>query len=190
MSKERNLTELEGCVLGLIGLKGPCTPYVVRKEFLQSPTPYWSGSAGAIYPLIERLSRQKLIEEISSMENVRGGKLYSLTSEGKAVLKRWLYQPTNSMVIGTPPDPLRQRIEFLSFLTSEKRKKFLFEVKMELEEHIKKIINDLEACDQSNYFDYLSTRGVLLAAQARLDWIVEITELLERNKEAEDLTGN
>src|SRR5215213_1664827 len=166
MPKKRNITELEGCVLGLIGIKGPCTPYVVRKEFQQSPTPFWSGSAGAIYPLIERLSRQKLIDEISSTDDARRSKRYILTKEGKKILKQWLHQPASSIVTGTPPDPLRNRIEFLGFLTPQKRKSFLAEVRTGLEEHLKDVIKDSEECDRSNYFDYLSIRGVVLAARA------------------------
>ncbi|HEX8736795.1 MAG TPA: PadR family transcriptional regulator [Pyrinomonadaceae bacterium] len=182
MPKKRNITELEGCVLGLIGLKGPCTPYVVRKEFQQSPTPFWSGSAGAIYPLIERLTRQKLIDESSSTDDARGSKLYTLTAEGEKVLKQWLHQPAAPIVIGTPPDPLRNRIEFLAFLTPRQRKSLLAQVKAGLEEHLKDVIRYSQECDQSNYFDYLSLRGAVLAARARLDWIVEITEILEKQK--------
>lgn len=182
MSKERNITELEGCVLGLIGVKGPCTPYLVRKEFQQSPTPFWSGSAGAIYPLIERLARQKLIDEVPIADDARGTKLYILTAKGKKTLKQWLQQSTSPIVTGTPPDPLRNRMEFLGFLTPQIRKRFLEDVRASLESHLKEAVKDSEECDQSNYFDYLSIRGVVLAAQARLDWIVEIIQILDKQK--------
>src|SRR5262245_13459166 len=52
MTSSRNLTELEGTALGVIWAGQPCTPYRVRRVFLDSPSPSWSGSAGAIYPLI------------------------------------------------------------------------------------------------------------------------------------------
>jgi len=45
MVRVRQLTELEGCVLGLIRQRGSCTPYTIRRVFLKSPTPHWSGSA-------------------------------------------------------------------------------------------------------------------------------------------------
>ena len=182
MSKERNITEIEGGVLAIIGIKGPCTPYLVRKEFQQSPTPFWSGSAGTIYPLIERLTRGKLISETSQPNDIRGSKLYILTDEGKKALKQWLNQPTSPTVFGTPPDPLRSRIEFLGFLTPQERKSFLAEVRTELEKHLKDVIKNSEECDPSNYFYELSTRGSVFAAQARLDWIVEISEILEKQK--------
>jgi DNA-binding PadR family transcriptional regulator len=182
MSKERNITEIEGCVLGLIGIKGPCTPYLVRKIFQQSPTPFWSGSAGTIYPLVERLTRRKLISETSQPNDIRGSKLYILTDKGKKALKQWLNQPTSPTVFGTPPDPLRHRIGFLGFLTPQERKSFLEEVRAKLEEHLKDAIKVSEECNSSNYFNVLSTRGGVFAAQARLDWIVEISEILEKQE--------
>lgn len=182
MPKVRNITELEGTVLGVIGIKGPCSPYLVRKEFLQSSTPYWSGSAGAIYPLIERLVEKDLIKETPSTQNRRGGKLYILTADGESVLKDWLYQPFSASLIGTPPDPLRNRIEFLGLLNPEMRKSFLREVKVGLEEHLKVIITDNENLDQSNYFDYLSFRGAVLATAARLAWIEEAIDILDKQK--------
>ena len=180
MHKERGITELEGCVLGIIGIKGPCTPYAVRKEFQQSPTPFWSGSAGAIYPLIGRLVRRELIKEASTTNDARGSKLYILTVKGGETLKLWLNQPTSPIVFGNPPDPLRNRIEFLGFLTPQKRKSFLAKVRATLEEHLAVMVKDSEECDRSNYFDYLSSRGAVLAMQARLKWIVEITEILDK----------
>src|ERR1043166_5626247 len=107
---DRNLNELEGTVLGLIGIKGPCTPYVVRKDFQKSASLFWSGSAGTIYPLIERLARHKLIKHASTKDDKRGGNLYVLTRAGEKALKDWLYQPDSAIVIGIPPDPLRNRI--------------------------------------------------------------------------------
>jgi hypothetical protein len=37
---DRSLSELEGCVLGLVWAKGPCTPYTVRKVFQASRSAY------------------------------------------------------------------------------------------------------------------------------------------------------
>ncbi len=185
MSKERNITELEGTVLGVIGVKGPCTPYSVRKEFQQSSTPFWSGSAGAIYPLIERLYSHKLIEIASSTDDGRSGKLYVLTAEGEEALKGWLYPSVILQVIGTPPDPLRSRIEFLGLLAPEERKGFMTQVRLGLEEQLKNAVKASEECDRSNNLNYLSIRGGVLAARARLDWIEEVLEILEK-KEIED----
>jgi DNA-binding PadR family transcriptional regulator len=179
MAKARKVTELEGCVLAVIGTKGPCTPYAVRREFLQSPTPFWSGSAGAIYPLVSRLADQGLIDGTPQRTDSRRSKHYSLTAAGEEVLENWLDQPAASIVIGTPPDPLRNRIEFLVFLPPQTRKRFLNEVRHELEMQIEALAADIEEYDRSNHFEYLAIRGLAFAAKARLDWIVEVTGLLD-----------
>src|SRR5215470_17811250 len=74
------LTELEGCVLGMIALRGPCTPYAVRREFQESPSQYWSASAGAVYPLVVRMLRRRLVHAQRKPEEGRGAILYSLTA--------------------------------------------------------------------------------------------------------------
>lgn len=55
------MTELEGTVLGLIALHPESTAYEVRREFQKSRTAHWRASAGAIYPLIERLVKRDLL---------------------------------------------------------------------------------------------------------------------------------
>ena len=67
------LSEIEACVLALVSEDGPATPYAIRKIFLDSPSPQWSGSAGTIYPLIERLSRRKLIHSKLRLTGKRRG---------------------------------------------------------------------------------------------------------------------
>jgi DNA-binding PadR family transcriptional regulator len=180
MPTERNITDLEGAVLGVIGVKGPCTPYAVRKEFQESATPYWSGSSGTIYPVIDRLTNRKLIHVASLTEDGRGGKRYVLTKRGERTLKDWLYPAAISQIVGTPPDPLRSRVEFLGLLDSEKRNGFLREVRLGLEEQLKNATKKCEEIHQLNDLDYLSIRGVILAAEARLTWITEIVEILSK----------
>ncbi len=164
--------------MGFIGLKGQCTPYLIRKDFKQSPSLFWNGSAGAIYPLIERLARQKLIKHASTKNDLRGGKLYVLTKFGEKALKTWLFQPTSPVVIGVPPDPLRNRIEILGFLKPEMRKSFLDQVALELENHLKVFVRDCEESRKTDFFKYWSLRGAVLNMQSRLDWIREIAEVL------------
>ena len=71
------LSEIEACVLALVSVDGPATPYAIRKVFLNSPNPQWSGSAGTIYPLIGRLLRRKI-------EGVANLRPCSITAAGLA----------------------------------------------------------------------------------------------------------
>lgn len=179
---DRNLNELEGTVLGLIGVKGPCTPYVVRKDFQKSSSLFWSGSAGTIYPLIERLARQKLIKHVSTKDDKRGGNLYVLTKAGEKALKDWLYQPDSPVVTGIPPDPLRNRIGILAFLAPKLRKSFVEKVMLELEDQLKLFVGKCEELRKSDLFEYLSFRGAVLNVEARLDWLREVAKALDKKR--------
>lgn len=116
MVPQRALTELEGTVLGVVRLRQPCTSYRVRREFTESPSPYWSGSAGAIYPLMTRLERAGLLRSTAESTGSRRSREYRLTAAGRAALVRWLGPPVPPEVVGVPPDPLRTRVPFLEAL--------------------------------------------------------------------------
>jgi DNA-binding PadR family transcriptional regulator len=177
MAEKKRLTELEGGVLALIRLRGPCTPYVIRKEFLASTTPYWSGSAGAIYPLFRRLCQRRLIRTTRSTGDGRNGRLYSLTPAGTGALNRWLQPPLSPMVIGSPPDPIRTRVGFFGLLSPKSRRAFVRAAKLGLKEQLKRLAAELKA-SRSDPFDRLAQHGRYLAMQARLEWVNEIAAQL------------
>src|SRR5215471_20999039 len=81
-ASDGRVSEIEACVLGLLSVDGPATPYAIRKVFLESPNPQWSGSAGTIYPLIERLLRRKLIRSKLCLTGKRRGQRISVTVSG------------------------------------------------------------------------------------------------------------
>ena len=58
---KQSLSELEAFVLGLIWQFGPISPYAIRRHMHQSPSTQWSASAGAIYPLVAKLEKSKLV---------------------------------------------------------------------------------------------------------------------------------
>jgi DNA-binding PadR family transcriptional regulator len=167
----RSLTELEGAVLGMIRVMGPCTPYAIRREFRSSTTPYWSASAGAIYPLVERLTRRRLLRAVRATGDGRGGTLYALTAAGERALRRWLGPPLPTTVVGTPPDPLRTRVNFLGALTPAERLAFLTEAAEKLARQLEMVGAAVGATKDP--FDRLALRGSYLAMEARLAWVRE-----------------
>jgi DNA-binding PadR family transcriptional regulator len=110
MQARCKLTELEGCVLGEIWERGPCTAYAVRQEFLRSLNPHWSGSAGAIYPLIKRLEQRGYVRARDHATGRKQSKRYVVTAAGKRELCRWLGPPLAVGTVGVPMDPLRTRL--------------------------------------------------------------------------------
>jgi DNA-binding PadR family transcriptional regulator len=125
-------SDLELVVLGVVWKMGPCTPYAIRREFLTSPTPHFSGSAGAIYPLVRRLERDGLLSSEAAQQGRRRSRLYRTTSKGTAVLKRWLRPPIPPKDIAGTYDPIRVRIYFLEASPRAQRRALLDEALTEM----------------------------------------------------------
>jgi DNA-binding PadR family transcriptional regulator len=53
------LSNLEGAALATIAGRGSATAYAIAKSLSDPPSEFWSGSAGAVYPLIRRLARTR-----------------------------------------------------------------------------------------------------------------------------------
>lgn len=174
------LSELEGAVLGLAWSMGPATPYAIRKVFLDSPAPHWSGSAGAIYPLVRRLERQGLLRSEAAARGRRTSRLYTLTGEGLSRLRAWI-SPAPREAVGVPMDPLRTRLRFLEALPAGERTRFIRECRRRLREHLEEVREDCRRRRRSgDRYEYLMARGALLAVRARLAWLSEVQKALAR----------
>jgi DNA-binding PadR family transcriptional regulator len=186
-----NISEMEGAVLGLIWAS-PGTAYEVRRVMQHSPNPSWSGSAGAIYPLFQRLQRRGLLVARRIKTGEREGTLYSISKDGKRTLQQWIAPPLSRTTIGVPVDPLRTRARFLGILSNGERKRFLEEAIAQLQQHITIIRADCRKRKASgDMFSYFTARGALLGCSARLRWLVEMRNALagggretKRNKAA------
>ncbi len=100
------LTELEGAILSEIHHRGAETAFKVRKAFLSSPSLEWSGSSGAVYPAIRRLTTQGLIHG-EAQNSARKGSNLSLTARGVAVLNGWICDLDRAAGLGLDPFRLR-----------------------------------------------------------------------------------
>ena len=168
------LSEVGGCVLGVIWANEPCTPYFVRKVFYDSPNPYWSGSAGTIYPLVVTLEREGLIRSTELLTGRRRSKQYSLTPAGFESLRRWL-RALPDWVVAVPPDPLRTRLEFLGALPKKQRAQFLAEARSKMRSHLRAVEHYSESARTgADKHPFLASRGTLSMAKARLQWIGEV----------------
>jgi DNA-binding PadR family transcriptional regulator len=172
MKAKRELTELEGCVLGEIWDKGPCTPYAIRQEFLRSLNPYWSGSAGAIYPLVRRLEQHGLVRSTDHTAGRKQSKRYVLTAAGKRELRRWLGPPLTEGTVGVPMDPLRNRLLYLQSLPADQQASFL----KSAEEGLRLCLEQLkgvgvERAHQESSAHMLVLEGAIAMMQSRIEWL-------------------
>lgn len=125
--KQGNLTDLEGAALAEVASRGTATSYAVAQAFANSPSEYWSGSAGAVYPMIKRLSARGLLEPTVAATGKRQRLDYQVTADGRAALETWLLDARRAAGMGF--DPLRTRLGHLHLASPAQRKAFLSEVR-------------------------------------------------------------
>jgi DNA-binding PadR family transcriptional regulator len=118
MTKSR-VTELEGAILGVLRRRPGMTAYAVRQAFLGSASEEWSGSAGAVYPAIERMRKSGLLRA-RALGGARGGKAYALTPPGISALDDWLCDVGRAS--GPGSDPFRTRAGLWPMLPAAKRR--------------------------------------------------------------------
>jgi DNA-binding PadR family transcriptional regulator len=185
MAKRRaSLTELEGCVLGTIAVRGPCTPYAIRREFQKSPSQHWSASAGAVYPLVLRLRHRGLLRIAQQSRDGRNGRLYALTAVGRRALREWIRPPFSSFTISVPPDPLRTRLGFFSVLTPGERRMFVTQARTQTKAHLLEVKRYTKRMESGGeVFEHLVSRGAQRMVEARLMWLAELRRAIPRTSD-------
>jgi len=169
------MTELESCVLGVVWLRGPCTAYVVRQEFLASESSHWSGSGGAIYPLLRRLEKEKLIRAKMHAWGSGSKKEFEITDRGLEELRAWIGPPLPQWTAAPTFDPVRTRLSFLGAVTPAKRVKFVDEARRNAAAEIQILQGKLEEHDRdAEPFEHLVLRGTLRELEARANWLEEL----------------
>lgn len=135
---DKPLTDLEGAVLAEIAKRGVATSYVVARTFADSPSEYWSGSAGAVYPVTKRLAVRGMLRAVADADGKRSRLDYRLTDKGSAALVAWLLDGERAAGMGF--DPLRTRLVYLDLVSPEKRKQLLRDVQARHEKASQKSI--------------------------------------------------
>lgn len=87
MAKDR---KIDMVILGLLS-HDDLTGYDIKKQIDGSIRFFWKGSFGSIYPALSELEKQGSVRRLKS--NDGGGRekiIYSITSQGKEILKAWV----------------------------------------------------------------------------------------------------
>lgn len=179
-SDRTDTTELEAAVLGVVWQEGPCTPYAIRQHFLESRAPRWSGSAGAIYPLVRRLETRGLVRSKPSVRGRRAQRDFRITRIGGTALKRWVRSPI-ALGDGTLiHDPLRTRMLFLSALSREEALSFVSDALASLRRALQQAQKDCRANPVGeNQFAHFAARNAWLVTCARVKWLAEVRARLQ-----------
>lgn len=169
------LTDLEHTVLGNVWKKGECSGYEILQEFTHSTAAYYRSREGAIYPLLARLVRRRLLRARADKRGKRPRRLYSISPTGLTELKAWLAGPIPEADATVPPDLVRTRVYFLGAIEPAKRRSMLRDAAQRIREQLAANNQKLRHFETTgNIFAALAIEGVILAMQARLKWILHM----------------
>lgn len=171
----QRLSELERCVLGVVALRQPCTPYAVRKVFEGSPSAHWSGSAGSIYPLMRRLEDAGLLRSAPG-DDGRRSRSYRVTASGRRRLRAWL-RPPLAEDAWFDFDPVRLRVRFLGLVSAAEREAFLDDALARLAEARERAEATLaESPESEDPWRHATSLGALRQVESRIAWLEEVRD--------------
>lgn len=172
---KRSLSELEQVVLGVVWKERACTPHTIRNHFAGSRNSRFSGSAGAIYPLVARLERRGLLRSTSDLRKRQRRRLYRITARGEAALRAWI---ASELPTGVPHDPIRLRLYFLEALTPSARAKFLAGAERGVRDELAHLRADRARYASAGWrYSVCATDGALAIARAQLRWLGRLKRL-------------
>ncbi|MFP2903970.1 PadR family transcriptional regulator [Pyxidicoccus sp. 3LFB2] len=177
------------CRFAILGMlcRRPMSGYDLRSAIEQSVGHFWQESYGNLYPTLERMAKERLVEldpeERSPGERVR--KVYRVTAAGRTALAEWLRRPVlphverNELLLKLffgarvgPEDSLaqveRSRAEAEALLAALRL----------IDEEVRPARKD----DPEFAYQHLSIRAGLIGLEAHLRWCDEAREALERLK--------
>jgi PadR family transcriptional regulator, regulatory protein AphA len=90
------LTPVSCLVLGLIGLRGPSSPYDLKRAISRSVSYFWPFPHSQLYDEPERLVKAGLLSRKVETSG-RRRKIYKLTRKGERALGNWLTTPPSDV---------------------------------------------------------------------------------------------
>ena len=93
MSRER-LTPTSYAVLGMVALRGPTTPYDLKRAIGRSVGYFWKFPHTQLYDEPARLADLGLLS-VTQEDDGRRRRTYAITESGQSALRAWLKEPTS-----------------------------------------------------------------------------------------------
>lgn len=162
MVKKQLLTDMEGAAFAILARTGPSTSYAIARAFADSPSEYWSGSAGAVYPMLKRLKSRGLVATKQSADGKRAKIEYRVTVKGHAAFEAWLLDAKRGAGWGF--DPLRARAMELDLVSATKGRRFLQKALAHTEALLREAPPNLHARERTIRHAWL---------KARISWLRE-----------------
>lgn len=167
----RKLSHLAYIALGVVAERQPCSGYTVMKDFQSSSSTYFSGSAGAIYPLMRRLEEDGLTKVERSKAGSRTRRVYTITEKGRQALEAWLSSPIPDDEVAFLVDLLRTRVLFFERLSKQQRRKFVKDCREQLRARIARNSKKVVDGDGLTAYERVTLQSVLMIDETRLKWL-------------------
>jgi DNA-binding PadR family transcriptional regulator len=84
-------------ILGMVALRGPSTPYQLKKAVERSVGNFWSFPHSQFYDEPARLARAGLLAEERELDG-RHRRTYTITDAGGAAVRAWLREPVSEVM--------------------------------------------------------------------------------------------
>jgi len=172
----RPLTNLEHVALAHLWRTGSMTAHELRLAFAESSAGRYSGSAGAIYPLVKRLSARGLVKGKPDHNGAQKKVLFEITKAGRNAVQEWMFDMKPPAIF--PDDPLRTRFQY-AYLLSNKQRRDWFSAARNAIDLLEASIKSEYALDEyQSVTDQHVARGAIGANAARRHWLEKGVKIL------------
>jgi len=176
-------------ILGILSYKS-LTGYDLKKIMQESPFMYWSGNNNQIYKALVELHKEGFVtNEVYHQDNAPSKKVYTITDEGLAELKRW------SLSIPEEPEIKKPFLVQLAW-TGQLSNSELDDLLTQYEQEIKEQILLRQERGRRGYFAPNRTpretaiwdliyNNVMSSYTNELDWIIQIRQIVHQFDDAD-----
>ena len=167
-------------ILGLLSWR-PFSGYDLKKMIADSVFLYWSGNNNQIYTTLVELHRAGLVtNEVQHQERYPARKVYTITSQGLAELRRWvLSSPELPQLRNTFHIQLAWADQVSSAELDALLEKYEYEVQMQLlmcQEKQRRGMIDPARTERESYLWRMISENYITSYQTELAWVRKLRE--------------
>lgn len=182
---------LKHALLGILTIS-PMSGYQLKQFFDASVQHFWNAELSQIYPTLKQMEADRLVDKTVEIQDTRPNrKVYHITQEGRAELRRWMRESSPATSIR---DPFLIRVFFgtevppedmliLLRRQMEEHQKLLAFSETVLRQRIRKGVEELRS-RRAGLFWSLTLDLAVRYRRAYIDWCERAIEAIERGEYA------
>lgn len=179
MAKDR---KIDMVILGLLAHED-LSGYDIKKRIDQSISFFWKGSFGSIYPALNAMEKEGLVQRTENHNTTSGREkiYYAITSDGKAALRAWLedskavndmkYETLLKLFFGGVAEP---QVSINTINTFEKDVRESLNVLRFYRDNLSKVLDN-----KDHIYYYLTVAFGVETYEGYLRWCAQAKEMLE-----------